>query len=88
MSDHIRFQRQTMTLPISDRQFMIRERSQRPDLPPDLRDHALALGPTPKRALAALADLGLSDSEIARYHRLPRQCVSELRSIWNIAGEI
>ena len=88
MSDHIRFQRHAKTLPVSERISLLRDKAQRPELPCALRQPASVLGPTPRRALAALADLGLSDAEIARYHRLPRHCVSELRSIWNIAGEI
>lgn len=56
------------------------------ELPSQLRKYVDILGPFPKQSLEALSDLGLSDSEIARYHTIPRRCVSELRTIWHIAG--
>lgn len=40
----------------------------------DLPRHAFA-----PECVAALADLGLSDEEIARYHRMPTQAVARLR---------
>jgi len=44
-----------------------------------------ALGPRPYEALAALADYGLSDSEIARYHGVPIEALTDLRAFWGIA---
>ncbi|WP_112322264.1 hypothetical protein [Oceanibium sediminis] len=54
------------------------------DLPERLRPTAAMLGPMPRQALAALADLGLNDSEIGRYHGLPPKRVSALRRHWRI----
>ena len=88
MTEQIRFQHHSFTRSASDRPALVRERMNRPELPYALREPALALGPTPRRALAALADLGLTDDDIARYHSLSPHAVSELRHIWNIAGEI
>ena len=45
---------------------------------------AEALGPTPRAALMALVDYGMSDAEIARYHRLPQAAISHLRMLWRI----
>ena len=58
------------------------------ELPHQLRGAAEAFGPMPRRSLAALVDLGLTDREIGRYHALPRNRVSELRSIWGIHSDI
>ena len=60
--------------------------SERPELTPELQKYLHILGPTPKRCLEMLADLGLSDDEIGRYFRMPCKRVTELRDIWNIAG--
>lgn len=57
-------------------------------LPKRLRDYAHVLGPTPRRNLEALVDLGMTDGEIARYHTLPRSCIAELRNHWQIECEI
>ncbi|MEH6833646.1 MULTISPECIES: hypothetical protein [Falsihalocynthiibacter] len=57
-----------------------------PELPSQLSEYVDILGPFPKQSLEALTDLGLSDAEIARYHMIPRRCVSELRTIWHIHG--
>lgn len=43
------------------------------------------LGFAPRAALAAFVDYGLSDVEIARYHKLPTELVSELREYWGLA---
>jgi predicted transcriptional regulator len=37
------------------------------------------MGPQPCRAVAALADLGLSDAEIARYFGASPDCIARLR---------
>ena len=42
------------------------------------------LGPAPCAALAALVDYGLTDAEIARYHRLAPEVVTQLRVLWRI----
>jgi len=42
------------------------------------------LGDMPRDALSALVGYGLHDSDIARYHGLPRQLVTELRELWQI----
>lgn len=43
-----------------------------------------ALGPYPRTCLETFHDLGLSDSEIARYFGIPRASVTGLRLMWNI----
>ena len=60
--------------------------SPRPELSAELQRYLHILGPTPKRCLETLADLGLSDDEIGRYFRMPCHFVTELRDIWNIDG--
>lgn len=60
--------------------------SPRPELSAELQRYLHVLGPTPKRCLETLADLGLSDDEIARYFRMPCHFVTQLRDIWNIDG--
>lgn len=85
MSEHIRFHHKSVRSPLGGRPDFTLARIDRRELPYELREQARVLGPTPKLALAALADLGLSDDEIARYHQLPRQSVSAMRDIWNIA---
>jgi hypothetical protein len=42
------------------------------------------LGATPRDALAALVGYGLHDKDIARYHSLPCDLVTELREGWRI----
>jgi hypothetical protein len=42
------------------------------------------LGPAPRAALAALVDYGMTDAEIARYHRLAPDLVTQLRVVWGI----
>ena len=42
------------------------------------------LGITPREALSALVGYGLQDHDIARYHGLPRDLVTELREFWRI----
>jgi len=59
---------------------------QRPELTPELQKYLHVLGPTPKRCLETLADLGLSDGEIGRYFQMPCGFVTDLRDIWNIKG--
>lgn len=61
--------------------------SERPELTPELQKYMHVIGPTPKRCLETLADLGLSDDEIGRYFRMPCKCVTELRDIWKIDGK-
>ena len=60
--------------------------TERPELTPELQRYLHVLGPTPKRCLETLADLGLSDDEIGRYFRMPSNIVTELRDIWRIGG--
>ncbi|PUB12431.1 hypothetical protein [Yoonia sediminilitoris] len=55
-------------------------------LTPELLKYLHILGPTPKRTLEALADLGLSDDEIARYFSMPCHLVTRLREFWKIDG--
>jgi hypothetical protein len=43
------------------------------------------LGPTPRDALLALVEYGLEDHEIARYHKLSTELVTELRDQWGIS---
>lgn len=56
------------------------------DLPDQLRTYAETLGLEPQKALFVLADLGLTDTEIGRYHSIPPRCISELRAFWDIFG--
>ncbi len=46
-----------------------------------------ALGPMPAEALAPMADYGLSDSNIGRYHGLPSCTITDLRKHWGIDGD-
>ena len=62
--------------------------SKRHELTYELQKYLHVLGPTPKRCLETLADLGLSDPEIARYFKIPKDIVTNLRQVWNIEGEI
>lgn len=59
----------------------------REELTPELQKYLHVLGPTPKRCLETLADLGLSDTEIGRYFKMPGIFVTQLRQIWRIDGE-
>ena len=45
---------------------------------------AETLGVAPRATLSAFVDYGLSDIEIARYHKLPTEIVSELRNHWGL----
>ena len=45
---------------------------------------AETLGARPRHALSALVGYGLSDGDIARYHRLPDEVVTQLRDFWGI----
>jgi len=45
---------------------------------------AETLGIAPRDALSALVGYGLHDHQIARYHGLPRELVTELREFWHI----
>ncbi|SDZ34136.1 hypothetical protein SAMN05444004_11112 [Jannaschia faecimaris] len=65
-----------------------RPRPGRDDVPVTLQNYLNILGPTPKRCLEALADLGLSDAQIARYHGIPRTVVTEFRLLWRIDGSV
>ena len=60
----------------------------RGELSYELQKYLHVLGPTPKRCLETLADLGLSDPEIARYFKIPISIVTALRLVWKIDGEI
>jgi len=60
----------------------------RDELTHDLQKYMHVLGPTPKRCLEALADLGLSDPEIGRYFKIPTDIVTDLRQVWKIDGEV
>ncbi|MFO8126899.1 hypothetical protein [Yoonia sp.] len=59
----------------------------REELTPELQKYLHVLGPTPKRCLETLADLGLSDSEIGRYFGMPAVFITQLHQIWRIDGE-
>ena len=58
----------------------------RDELAYELQKYIHAIGPTPKRCLETLVDLGLSDPEIARYFKIPKDVVTDLRCVWNIEG--
>lgn len=45
-----------------------------------------ALGPMPAEVLTAMVDYGLSDTEIARYYKLPHEMITTLREYWEIDG--
>ena len=62
--------------------------SSREELTHELQKYMHVLGPTPKRCLETLADLGLTDPEIARYFKIPLSVVSDLRDVWKIDGRI
>ncbi|MGO4910138.1 hypothetical protein ACEN2J_17625 [Pseudorhodobacter sp. W20_MBD10_FR17] len=53
----------------------------------ELQKYIHVLGPTPRRCLETLAELGLSDPEIGRYFNIPRDIVTGLRQVWKIDGE-
>ena len=60
--------------------------------PPGLRDRpgdtvTEKLGPAPRQGLSALVGYGLSDDEIAQYHGMAPQLVTNLRILWGIAGD-
>lgn len=59
----------------------------REELTYELQKYLHVLGPTPKRCLETLADLGLSDPEIARYLKMPKDVVTDFRGVWNIEGQ-
>ena len=61
--------------------------SGREELTHELQKYMHVLGPTPKRCLETLADIGLSDPEIARYFTIPVSIVTALRLVWKIDGE-
>lgn len=50
----------------------------------ELQKYMHTLGPTPKRSLESFVDLGLSDTEIARYFKIPSEVVEQLREVWEI----
>jgi len=86
-----------VTDPISNREILrrlgpggrglpVELRPRRNDLAYDRQKYIHALGPTPKRCLETLADLGLSDLEIARYFKIPKDVVTDIRGVWNIEG--
>lgn len=43
-----------------------------------------SLGVAPREALSALVGYGLHDHDIARYHGIPCELVTELRELWRI----
>ena len=45
---------------------------------------AETLGVAPRAALSAFVDYGLSDTEIASYHKLPTEIITELRDHWGL----
>jgi hypothetical protein len=59
----------------------------RNELPHELQKYMHVLGPTPKRCLETLADLGLSDPKIGRCFKIPKDIVTDLRQVWKIDGE-
>ena len=87
-----------MTDPMSNREILrrlgpggrglsVELRPRRNELAYELQKYIHAIGPTPKRCLETLVDLGLSDPEIARYFKIPKDIVTDLRCVWNIKGE-
>ena len=62
--------------------------SHRCELTHNLQKYMHILGPTPKRCLESLADLGLNDCESARYFKIPKDTVTDLRQVWKIDGEV
>ena len=62
--------------------------SERSELTIQLQKYMHTLGPTPRRCLETMADLGLSDAEISRYFRIPHNVVTQLREIWEIKGSV
>lgn len=70
------------------RSFPCEIKQRRNELDHEAQKYVHVMGPTPKRCLETLADLGLSDPEIARYFKIPAEIVTDLRRIWNIHGEI
>ena len=62
-------------------------RTKRDELTPELQKYMHVMGPTPKRCLETLADLGLSDPEIGHYFKIPIDIVTDLRHVWKIDGE-
>ncbi|PXW68063.1 hypothetical protein C7964_104153 [Loktanella sp. PT4BL] len=58
------------------------------ELTSELQKYVHTLGPTPKRCLEALSDLGLTDAEIGRYFRIPDNVVTQLRELWKIKGTV
>ena len=61
--------------------------SKRDELTHELQKYICVLGPTPKRCLETLADLGLTDPEIARYFKIPIGVITDLRQAWRIEGK-
>lgn len=60
----------------------------RAELSDQLQKYMHTLGPTPKRCLETLADLGLSDVEIGRYFWIPYEVATQMREIWSIDGTV
>lgn len=69
------------------RSLPVHNKQKRDDLTGELQLYMHTLGPKPKRCLESLSDIGLSDSEIARYFKIPTSIVTALRLVWNIDGE-
>ena len=62
--------------------------ARRHELTRELQKYMHVLGPTPKRCLETLADLGLSDSEIACYFKVPNGIITDLRQVWKIGDQL
>ncbi len=60
---------------------MVREAVHLEEVPERLREHANALGCMPRHSLFAFIGLGLSDSEIGRYFKIPESSVMALKAI-------
>jgi hypothetical protein len=69
------------------RSFGAQIQSKRNELTYELQKYMHVLGPTPKRCLETLADLGLTDPEIGRYLKVPTDIVTKLRQVWTIDGQ-
>ena len=86
MNDGDKGLKNTNKLDRAVRRTRIHGRAKRHDMSLELQKYTHILGPMPKRRLEMLVDLGLSDTEIALYHKMPNHVVTELRQIWDIAA--
>ena len=64
----------------------LRKPPQSTGLPLELRASVRRLGPFPRQCLETFSDLGLSDKEIAHYFDITQDCVTSLRTLWQIGS--